>query len=99
MAKTCEHNFYCINCGNKSLTLPRKRGHFHKKNHRKRLYCFHCKTEVNMVECQNYEDELNFKEDFANGLFQEEAKESLKFIEEEQNENKTLDTLRAARFR
>lgn len=52
-----------------------------------------------MVECQSYEDELNFKEDFANGLFQEEAEESLQFIKEEQNENKTLDTLRAARFR
>lgn len=74
------HEFYCIKCGNRGIDLMRKQGHQHKKFHRKKLYCIHCKTEVNHVECKNAEDVAIFKEQFANGDFIEECQESLDYL-------------------
>lgn len=77
------HDFYCINCGNKGIPLIRKVGFQRNKFHRKKLYCIYCKTEVNHVECRN-QDEINqFLKDFQDGVYKDEAKESLSYIEEE----------------
>ena len=75
------HDFYCLNCGNKNMPLARKRSHLHEKNHRKRLYCYHCKKEVNHIEVRNYEEQQDFLERFKNGEFIEEAKESIESCE------------------
>ena len=61
----------------------RKQGHQHKRFHRKKLYCIHCKMEVNHVECKTPEDVMEFKEMFANGEFEEECKESLEYLAKE----------------
>ena len=71
------HDFYCLNCGKKSIPLPRKSGHQHARNHRKRLYCPNCKQEVNHIEIKNEEDRQQFLEKFENGEYIEEAKESI----------------------
>lgn len=78
--KIVMNSFYCINCGKKTLDLPRNRGFQHEKFHRKKLYCFNCKTEINHVECKNDEEVWDFKEDFLNGNFKEEALESLEVL-------------------
>ena len=39
------HDFYCINCGNKSYTLPRKTSKLKEQFHRKLLFCPKCKKE------------------------------------------------------
>lgn len=75
------HDFYCLNCGNKSYPIARKRSHLHEKNHRKKLYCLNCKKEVNHIEVRNYEEQQDFLERFKNGEFIEEAKESIKNCE------------------
>ena len=75
--KIAMHSFYCIKCGNKSYDLPRNQGHKHKKFHRKKLYCPNCKIECNHIECQNEEDIYNFKLDYEDGVFAEEAEESV----------------------
>ena len=77
------HDFYCINCGNKGIPLIRKVGFQRNKFHRKKLYCIYCKTEVNHVECRNQDEIDQFLKDFQDGVYKDEAKESLSYIEEE----------------
>ena len=74
------HDFYCINCGNKGIELIRKQGFKHEKMHRKKLYCVHCKCEVNHIECKTFDEVEEFRENFANGVYKDEAKESLSFV-------------------
>lgn len=74
------HDFYCINCGNKGIGLMRKQGFKHQGMHRKKLYCVHCKCEVNHVECKTFDEVEEFRENFANGVYKDEAKESLSFV-------------------
>lgn len=72
-----EHSFYCINCGNKGIPLMRKQGFKHGKMHRKKLYCPFCKKEVNHIECKTFEEVEEFKINFENGVYKDEAEESL----------------------
>lgn len=72
-----EHSFWCINCGQPTIPLTRKQGFQHGRFHRKKLWCYHCKTEINCVECKTPEDVEIFKEDFMKGLFIDEAQESM----------------------
>ena len=66
-----EHSFFCLKCGNKGIPVQRQKGFQHADNHRKKLYCIHCKT---------FEDVINFKEDFQNGVYFNEAEESVSFV-------------------
>lgn len=75
-----EHSFYCVQCGNKGVPLMRKQGHKHKKFHRKKLYCVHCKEEVNHIECKTQEEVEEFKFNFKNEVYADEAKESVHFV-------------------
>ena len=72
-----EHSFYCINCGNKGIPLMRPRGFQHADMHRKKLYCIHCKQEVNHIECKTFDDVEEFRINFENGVYKHEAEESL----------------------
>ena len=76
------HSFYCLNCGKKGIPIMRERGHLHSKHHRKALYCPFCHTTVNHIEVRNLEEAAQFKEDFEKGLFKEEAKESISYIQQ-----------------
>lgn len=71
------HSFYCINCGKKAIELPRKISHKHKDFHRKKLYCPWCKNTINCVEVKNSEQETIFKENFKNGVYDNERENSL----------------------
>lgn len=80
MGRRCStetHVFYCINCGNRGIPLPRKTGFAREKFHRKNLYCPYCKTVINMIECRNQDEEDEFKRMFEEGYFIDEATESL----------------------
>lgn len=81
MAAYETHDFYCINCGKKSIPLSRKVGHQHASNHRKKMYCPFCKVTVNHVEVKNYDEKETFLEKFANGEFKAEAEESIENCE------------------
>lgn len=74
------HSFYCMKCGNKAMELFRKRGFQHKRFHRKKLYCPHCKLELNCIECKNDEDVYEFKENFEKGVYKNEVKDSLHYL-------------------
>ena len=75
-----EHRFFCINCGKEGIPLARSQGFKHKKMHRKKLYCIHCKQEVNHIECKTLDEIEEFRENFVNGVYKNEAKDSLSFV-------------------
>ena len=75
-----QHDFYCLKCGKRGIPLPREKGRNHEKFHRKRLYCLNCKEEVNHIECRTYNEIEQFKEDFKNGVYVNEAEESVSFV-------------------
>ncbi len=77
------NSFYCMKCGNKSYDLPRKKGGQKARFHRKKMYCPHCRIEVNHVECRNEEDVFQFKQDFEDGVFKEELEKSLEYLKGE----------------
>ena len=74
------HDFYCMKCGNRGIPLSRKRGHCHGKHHRKKLYCPTCRLEINHIEIRNYDELIEFKENFAKGEYKDEAESSLNYI-------------------
>ena len=80
MRKYKTHEFYCISCGQKGIDLMRKQGYQHEKFHRKKLYCIYCKKEVNHIECKTLEEVEEFKINFENGVYKEEAEESISYI-------------------
>lgn len=78
-----EHSFYCIKCGNKGIPLMRKQGFQHERFHRKKMYCPFCKEEVNHIECKTLEEIEEFCENFKNGVYKDEAEESVSFVRSE----------------
>lgn len=81
------HDFYCLNCGKRNISVMRPRGFLRERGHRKVMYCPHCKLDVNHLECRNDEDVFNFKIDFEEGKYIQEAKESINFLMKERVEN------------
>ena len=91
-SKMISHDFYCINCGNKGIELMRQQSHQHKRYHRKKLYCLNCKCEVNHIECKTYDEIQEFKSNFENGVYKDEAKESISTVgASTQGQNLTRD--------
>ena len=71
------HDFYCLQCANKTLPVLRSFAKQKEKFHRKKLWCPHCKTEINCVEITTMEEKEIFMEAYNNGEFREEAENSL----------------------
>lgn len=69
-----DHEFYCTKCGNKSsFSIPRVKGKERPAGHLKKIFCLHCKKEVNMVECIPWSkyDYPDFELEFNYGNFDE----------------------------
>lgn len=76
-----EVSFYCLNCGKKNpMPVQKMKGRLNKSGHRKRLYCINCREEVNNIYLATEKDVEKFKEDFAAGVYQDEAAESIAYI-------------------
>ena len=74
------HDFYCMNCGKKSMMLPRSLNHQRGRMHEKKLFCVFCNETLNHVECQSMADAEKFKKKFARGEYKEKARESIEFV-------------------
>lgn len=74
------HSFYCMNCGSSGIPIPRKKSHQHEAFHRKKLYCLHCQTEVNHIECRNPVEVEIFKTNFEKGVYKNEVENSLAYL-------------------
>lgn len=75
-----QHSFYCLNCGKKGIPLWRDKGHLHSKNHRKVLYCPFCHETVNHLEVTTATEAEQFKIDFENGVYKDEAAQSISYV-------------------
>ena len=70
-------NFYCTKCGQKNfITIPRRKGQEREPGHLKKMYCFSCQEETNMVEVregkQTYTLDMFFTE-YYHGNFTPEG--------------------------
>lgn len=70
VTKLENHEFYCTKCGQKGLPVWRRPASQRGKGHLKKLYCIHCKQEVNHYECYSMADVLKFERKFKNGDFE-----------------------------
>lgn len=77
MPKFEMHDFYCLQCANKTIPVARKLSQRRERFHRKKLWCPHCKTEINCIEITTQEEKEKFMEAYKNGEYKEEAEESL----------------------
>ena len=75
-----ESSFYCMKCGQKGLPIQRRKSLQREKMHRKKLYCIYCKEEINHIECKTQEDVNEFMINFKNGVYINEAEESLAHV-------------------
>lgn len=73
------HNFYCTQCGQRGIPICRTETNLRKPGHLKKLYCIHCKTETNHVECAGaYSDDM-FLLEFRAGNFAPDGTRILPF--------------------
>ena len=79
MSKYETHSFWCLNCGQQTTPIMRKTGYLKEKFHRKKLFCINCGVEVNCIECRNDNEIWEFKRNFEEGVYKDEAKESLSY--------------------
>ena len=77
MPKFEMHDFYCLQCANKTIPVARKLSQKREKFHRKKLWCPTCKVEINCIEITTQEEKEKFMEAYENGEYQKEAEESL----------------------
>lgn len=75
-----DHDFYCMKCGQKGIPIARNLGHKHASMHKKKLYCIHCKEEVNHIECSNPLEVKEFQKKFRRGEYKDEANASLSYV-------------------
>lgn len=66
------HEFYCPTCGNTTIPVHRKTGQLRKKFHRKKMYCYHCKKDINTIEVRNEWEANEFKINYQKGLYADE---------------------------
>lgn len=64
-------DFYCTKCGNKSIPIARRDGRYKEAGHLKKLWCYHCKEEVNHAEVRPFGkySYFDFCEEFICGRF------------------------------
>lgn len=65
--------FYCVQCGNKGMPIPRTEAKKREFGHMKKLYCLHCKEEVNHIEIVQFGTytKEQFKKDYEAGKFKD----------------------------
>ena len=74
------NDFYCMKCGNKGIPISRPKSLKREKMHRKKLYCCTCREEVNHIECKNSFEAEEFKINFMNGVYRNEAEKSVSYV-------------------
>lgn len=68
-----QSRFFCTECGNEGICIMRPKGQIREPGHLKKLYCIHCKKEVNHVEIKENDDYTieDFKREFELGRFKD----------------------------
>ena len=61
--------FFCTQCGNRGIPIPRSKDRMREKGHLKRLYCTYCRRVVNHVEISDKYSEEDFRKEYEVGAF------------------------------
>lgn len=80
-----QSDFYCPKCGRRAFTLIRPRSLTREAFHKKKLYCPWCKDVYNCIECRNDGEAYQFRMDFEDGLYEDEAYPFRDTLEEKLN--------------
>jgi hypothetical protein len=66
-----KHHFYCTGCGNEGIPISRIDSSMRETGHLKKLYCLHCRKEINHAECieGGKYDSSTFRLEFEFGNF------------------------------
>ena len=78
-----DEEFYCTQCGNKGIPIPRRRTFKREAGHLKNLFCIYCNKETNHVECipnSKYTKE-DFIIEFENKNFTKDGQRKLTYNE------------------
>lgn len=70
------HDFYCTSCGKKNLPCIRPQAHRREAFHLKKLWCYHCRKEVNHVEIKTEGEREQFLKDFRKGKYLSEGEDN-----------------------
>lgn len=71
-----DSDFYCTQCGSKTINVWRRRGQEREAGHLKKLYCFKCNKEQNCVEIKQNNKNYCYQDflfEFENHNFDEEG--------------------------
>ena len=52
--------FYCLNCHNEGICIPRNNGRNREPGHLKNMYCIHCKKNFNHVEIRSFHSDYTY---------------------------------------
>jgi len=68
-----QSRFFCTSCGNEGLPIMRPKGQMREPGHLKKLYCIHCKKEINHAEVREVGKytEKDFRKEFELGRFKD----------------------------
>ena len=83
-------DFYCTRCGHQGIPVIRRPGHCREAGHLKKLFCLHCKQEVNHVECKPFShySKEDFYIEFLNENFNEDGTRKMTYGELKQKLNR-----------
>ena len=84
------NDFYCIVCGNKGIPIPRRKSRDHGPEHRKALYCCHCRMTLNHIEIRTEAEAERFRRDFEAGRYKKEAEETIAYAKRKETEHENL---------
>lgn len=77
-----DSDFYCTQCGSKTINVWRRRGQEREAGHLKKLYCFKCNKEQNCVEIKQNNKNYRYQDfllEFENHNFDEEGNRKIAF--------------------
>ena len=90
MSKGSINDFYCVVCGNKGISVPRKNGRQREAGHLKKLYCIYCRKETNHAEVKSFGSSYtkeDFDLEFSTGRFVNQHKIPIKDLPGCKNED------------
>ena len=90
MSKGSINDFYCVVCGNKGISVPRKNGKQREAGHLKKLYCIYCRKETNHAEVKSFGSSYtkeDFDLEFSTGRFVNQHKIPIKDLPGCKNED------------
>ena len=77
-----DHEFYCSQCGQKGIPIPRKKGSERESGHLKKIFCLNCGTERNFCEINPQSQKYTYNDfllEFNNGNFDKEGNRKIPF--------------------